>query len=198
MSVALVFPYWSLASAVSTALFLPAAAAYGFLFAGMAMVGSYVALSKPLAAAIPLLFLATLRFGIAAVAMLPWTYVIFGKRLTASLSAMRISPLINMFGLVLVLPFGLWQLRGFDLGGITSGMWALLGYCAIAASVLSTWLWLTGHKHVPAHHTGVFTVARPFTSTLIAVAVLNETLTTAHLIACTVDGIVLIARGRQG
>ena len=63
---------------------------------------------------------------------------------------MLISPLINLFGLVLVLPFGLWQLRGFELGEITSGMWALLGYCAIAASVLSTWLWLTGLKHVPA------------------------------------------------
>ena len=37
------------------------AAAYGFLFAGMAVVGSYVALSKPLVAAFPVLLLAWLR-----------------------------------------------------------------------------------------------------------------------------------------
>ena len=38
----------------------------------MALVGSYVALSKPLVAAIPVFALAFLRFAIAALAMLPW------------------------------------------------------------------------------------------------------------------------------
>ena len=97
------------------------------------------------------------------------TYVILGKRLTASLSAMRISALINLFGFALVLPFGLWQLRGFDLGSIGAGSWALLVYYSIAASVLSTWLWLTGLRHVPAHRAGVFTVALPLTATAIGV-----------------------------
>ena len=289
-------------------------AAYGLLFAGMAVVGSYVALSKPLAMAIPVMLLATLRFGIAAVAMLPWTftrsgevaptphawkqlffqsffgnflfsicmlygvtltsassagiilstlpavvavfsaiflrerlrpraivavalavagigvlqitraggegedsarvllgnllifcsvcceatYVILGKRLTASLSAMRISALINLFGLVLILPFGLWQLRQFDLATLGAGSWSLLAYYALAASVLSTWLWLSGLKHVPAHHAGVFTVALPLTSTLVAVGVLGETLTSGHLVAfgCAVAGILLIATAK--
>lgn len=38
----------------------------------MALVGSYVALSKPLAALFPVLLLAWLRFGIGGMAMLPW------------------------------------------------------------------------------------------------------------------------------
>ena len=38
----------------------------------MALVGSYVALSKPLAAAFPVMLLAWLRFGIGGIAMLPW------------------------------------------------------------------------------------------------------------------------------
>ncbi len=42
------------------------------LAAGMALVGVYVALSKPLVAALPVFLLAWLRFGIAAIAMLPW------------------------------------------------------------------------------------------------------------------------------
>jgi hypothetical protein len=37
----------------------------------MALVGSYVALSKPLAAAIPVFLLAWLRFGIGALAICP-------------------------------------------------------------------------------------------------------------------------------
>jgi len=295
-------------------------AAYAFLFAGMAVVGSYVALSKPLVTVIPVFVLAMLRFGIAAIAMLPWTfrrgdgngaaspppsryewrqlflqsffgnflfsicmlngvaltsasaagiilstlpavvavfsaiflrerlsgraiaavvlavtgiavlqlahagdapdtdhnallgnllvfasvcceatYVILGKRLTANLSAMRISALINLFGLALILPFGLWQMRRFDLATIDSGTLGLLVYYAIAASMLSTWLWLTGLKHVPANHAGVFTVALPVSSTLIAVTLLGETLTGGHLVAfaCAVAGILLIATAPQ-
>ena len=46
--------------------------AYACLALSMALVGSYVALSKPLAAICPVLLLAWLRFGIGGVAMLHW------------------------------------------------------------------------------------------------------------------------------
>ena len=46
--------------------------AYACLALSMALVGSYVALSKPLAAIFPVLLLAWLRFGIGALAMLHW------------------------------------------------------------------------------------------------------------------------------
>ena len=46
--------------------------AYGFLGLSMALVGSYVALSKPLVAVLPVFLLAWLRFGIGGLAMLHW------------------------------------------------------------------------------------------------------------------------------
>lgn len=46
--------------------------AYACLALSMSLVGSYVALSKPLAAALPVFLLAWLRFGIGGVAMLHW------------------------------------------------------------------------------------------------------------------------------
>ena len=46
--------------------------AYLCLALSMSLVGSYVALSKPLAAAFPVLLLAWMRFGIGALAMLTW------------------------------------------------------------------------------------------------------------------------------
>ena len=49
------------------------ATAYLLLAGSMALVGTYVALSKPLTAALPVFLLAFLRFAIAAVAMLPWS-----------------------------------------------------------------------------------------------------------------------------
>ena len=48
------------------------AAAYGSLGLSMALVGSYVALSKPLVAVFPVFLLAWLRFGIGALAMGRW------------------------------------------------------------------------------------------------------------------------------
>lgn len=46
--------------------------ACGCLALSMALVGAYVALSRPLVAAIPVFLLAWMRFGIGALAMLPW------------------------------------------------------------------------------------------------------------------------------
>lgn len=46
--------------------------AYGYLALSMALVGSYVALTKPLAAVFPVLLLAWLRFGIGVIAMPHW------------------------------------------------------------------------------------------------------------------------------
>ena len=281
----------------------------------MAVVGTYVALSKPLTAAMPVLLLAWLRFAIAAIVMLPWTlpgslrsepispqnwralflqslfgnflfsifmlngvsmtsasaagvilamlpaavallswlflrerlsgrgwsavglailgvsilslgrpgtsaatqgsltgdllvlacvfceaiYVVIGKRLTATLSAMRISALINLFGLVLMTPFGLWQARTFDFGTLTTGLWVMLVFYAIAASTLSTWLWLSGLKHVPASHSGVFTIAMPLAASAVAVGFLGEQFTMLHGVAlgCAAAGVALISRTRR-
>ena len=57
---------------MSDATALPRPLAYGCLALSMALVGSYVALSKPLALIFPVLLLAWLRFGIGGVAMLHW------------------------------------------------------------------------------------------------------------------------------
>jgi drug/metabolite transporter (DMT)-like permease len=290
---------------------------YAYLFSGMAVVGVYVALSKPLTQAFPIFLLATLRFGIAAVLMLPWlsdkspsestsaqplsfdlkktlfwqsffgnflfslfmlygvsqtsatasgvilaslpavvavfswmflketlglrtivaaalafagvaalsvakdatgvmsmngnvlvfccvcceaVYIILGKRLTKSLSPKRISALINLIGLVLMLPFGIWQATSFDFSNVTTAVWSLLVFYAVAASMLSTWLWLTGLKTVPASHSGVFTIALPIAATFVGVQFLGETLTFVHAIAlaCAAAGICLIATSAQG
>ena len=48
-------------------------AAFACLAASMALVGMYVGLSRLLVAALPVFLLAWLRFGIAALAMAPWT-----------------------------------------------------------------------------------------------------------------------------
>jgi drug/metabolite transporter (DMT)-like permease len=120
-------------------------------------------------------------------------YVILGKRLTAVMSPKRISALINLIGLVLMLPLGIWQGWSFDFTSISATMWGLLVFYALAASMLSTWLWLSGLKVVPASQSGVFTIALPLAASLVAVSFLGERFTVLHLAAfvCASLGVVL-------
>lgn len=279
---------------------------YLCLAASMSLVGSYVALSKPLVAALPVFLLAWLRFGIAAVAMLPWlrkpahepalspstrklvflesfvgnflfsicmlfgvsmttavsagvimasipamvalmswaflkervgprvwlaaafgalgmallslsknelpaqagqgleadltynsswlgnllvfaavvceaAYAVIGKKLTGTLSPKRISALINLWGLVLVTPLGAYVAWSFDFRTVQPGAWLLLLFYALAASMWTVWLWMTGLRHVPAAQAGVFTVMLPIATALVGVAVLGESLQAAEL-----------------
>lgn len=273
--------------------------AYGCLALSMSLVGSYVALSKPLVAAIPVFVLAWLRFGIGGLAMLHWlrkpfgeppltpatkrllflesflgnflfsicmlfgvsltsavaasvimaaipavvavlswaflrervgarvwaavacamagiallglgqgdtaaggaraswtgnllvfaavlceaSYAVIGKKLTGVLSPRRITSLVNLWGFALVTPFGLWGALHFDFSGVRPGMWVLLLFYALAASVWTVWLWMTGLKSVPASQGGVFTVMLPVSAALVGVFVLGEPVGGTQLVA---------------
>jgi drug/metabolite transporter (DMT)-like permease len=71
-------------------------------------------------------------------------------------------------------PFGLWQAWGFDFAGVRAWTWMLLLFYALAASVWSVWLWMTGLRHLPASLAGVFTVMLPVSATAVGVLVLGE------------------------
>ncbi len=111
------------------------------------------------------------------------SYVVIGKRLTGQLSPKRISALINLWGLALVTPFGLWQALRFDFSAIAPATWALLVFYALAASVWSVWLWMHGLVHVPASRAGVFTVMLPLAAAAVGVLVLGERVGAMHLVA---------------
>ncbi|WP_232540242.1 DMT family transporter [Azohydromonas aeria] len=112
------------------------------------------------------------------------SYVVIGKRLTASLTPRRISALINAWGLLLVTPLGLWQALSFDFTGVAVADWGLLVFYALAASMVSVWLWMQGLKGVPAQQAGVFTVMLPLSAAAIGVGLLGEHVTALHALAC--------------
>ena len=110
-------------------------------------------------------------------------YVVIGKKLTASLGPKRISALINLWGLVLVAPLALWQLVDFSPRYIGWSYWVLLFVYAIAASVVTVWLWMTGMRHVPAASAGIFTVFLPVSAAAVGVAFYGERFTTMQVAA---------------
>ncbi len=111
------------------------------------------------------------------------SYVVIGKRLAANVSPRRISALINLWGLVLVTPFGLWQAWRFDFASVDIPTWGLLLFYAVAASMVTVWLWMRGLREVPAPQAGVFTVMLPITAALVGVLFLDEAFGGLHLVA---------------
>ena len=73
-------------------------------------------------------------------------------------------------------PFGAYAALHFDFAGVQPGIWMLLVFYSLAASVWTVWLWMTGLKVVPAAQGGVFTVMLPVSAALVGVFVLGEPL----------------------
>jgi drug/metabolite transporter (DMT)-like permease len=110
-------------------------------------------------------------------------YAVIGKTLTGVLTPKRITSLINLWGFVLMTPMGLYMALKFDFSRVATTTWLLLVFYALAASVWTVWLWMSGLKNVPAARAGVFTVMLPISAALVGVFVLGETLRGVQLLA---------------
>ena len=121
------------------------------------------------------------------------TYVVIGKKLAGHVGPKRISALINLWGLLLVTPFGIWQALRFDFAAVPANSWWLLLFYSIAASMITVWLWMTGLKHVPASSAGVFTVLLPVSAAAVGVFFLGERFSAAQAgaFALALLGVVL-------
>jgi drug/metabolite transporter (DMT)-like permease len=121
------------------------------------------------------------------------SYVVMGKKLTGNVSPKRISALINLWGLALVTPLGIWQALRFDFGAVAAGSWWLLLFYSIAASMVTVWLWMTGLLHVPASSAGIFTVLLPVSAAAVGVLLLGEQFSAAQAaaFALALAGVVL-------
>jgi len=102
------------------------------------------------------------------------SYVVIGKQLTGNVSAKRISALVNLWGLALVTPFGIWHAWGYDFGAVNTMTWSLLLFYSLTASMATVCLWMTGLKHVPASSAGIFTVLLPVSAAAVGVVFLGE------------------------
>ena len=120
-------------------------------------------------------------------------YAVIGKKLTGQLGPKRIASLINLWGFALMTPFGLYLALDFSFATAAPGIWLLLVFYALAASVWTVWLWMTGLQSVPASQAGVFTVMLPIAAALTGWLVLEEPVSTLQLLAfgIALSGVVL-------
>lgn len=127
-------------------------------------------------------------------------YAVIGKRLAATLTPKRIAAVINLWGFVLMTPLGLYLALDFNFNGVPAAAWLLLVFYALAASVWSVWLWMTGLKTVPAAQAGVFTVMLPISAALTGLVFLGESISGFQTLAFVIAlaGVVLAAGPSEG
>jgi len=127
------------------------------------------------------------------------SYVVIGKRLAVSVSPQRISAMINLWGLALITPMGLWQAWSFPFEKVEAATWGLLVFYALAASVVTVWLWMRGLRHVPASQAGIFTVCLPLSAAAVGVVWLGEPFGPVHGVALgmALAGLVLATWPQQ-
>lgn len=111
------------------------------------------------------------------------SYVVIGKRLSARLRPERLTAIINLWGLALSTPLGLALAMAFDFKSVAWNSWALLIFYALAASMITVWLWMRGMQRVPAQKAGIFTVFLPLSSAAVGVGFLGEPWGFAHAAA---------------
>ncbi|MBS0507554.1 MAG: DMT family transporter [Proteobacteria bacterium] len=107
----------------------------------MSLVGSYVALSKPLAAALPVLLLAWMRFGIGGLAMLGW----LKKPSDEAPLTTQIRGLLFLQSLLGNFLFTVCMIYGVSLTSATSA--GVIMACIPACVAVMSWLFL--REHVP-------------------------------------------------
>jgi drug/metabolite transporter (DMT)-like permease len=110
------------------------------------------------------------------------SYAVIGKKLTNALSPKRISALINAWGFALITPFGIYYALSFNFQSVPANSWLLLVFYALAASVWSVWLWMTGLKVITASAAGVYTVFLPIAAAMVGVFVLGESMSFVQFI----------------
>ena len=110
-------------------------------------------------------------------------YIVIGKRLTANISPKRIASIINLFGFVLMTPAGIYYAMSFDFLAVHISSWMLLLFYALAASVWTVWLWMTGLKTIPAAKAGIFSVMLPISAAVVGIVFLGEDFTLMQAIA---------------
>jgi drug/metabolite transporter (DMT)-like permease len=110
-------------------------------------------------------------------------YAVIGKKLIGTLSPKRISALINLWGFVLMTPLGFYLALSFEFRAVEPAIWLLMVFYALAASVGTVWLWMTGLKTIPAAKAGVFTVMLPISAALVGVLFMGERLSALQLLA---------------
>jgi len=150
--------------------------------------------------------LSTLEFGrikgdalvIASIVM--WgLFTVFGKRLTDSLGAVRVTAWVTIIGAVSMVPIGFYDARstGFSLSSLTIDAWVAIAFLGLACSFLATWLYFVALGLTESQKVGVYLYAISPLTVVVAALYLGEAVTSNLLVGAVliIGGVAVTERG---
>lgn len=103
-------------------------------------------------------------------------YTIYAKQTALHIRPLPTAFLVNLLGLLLFLPFGLYQAFFFDWSLMTGTLWVLTVAFALGSSVFALVFWYMGVRTVPSNVAGLFTAVMPVSAGAVAILFLGEAL----------------------
>ncbi|MDX8366812.1 DMT family transporter [Cytobacillus sp. IB215665] len=108
-------------------------------------------------------------------------FITMGKSVSNRFTPLTISTLMSIFGLIMFLPFAIYEAREFDFSSVGLMDWMNILYFGIVVTVLAFLLMYQGLSKVPASSAGVLTSVIPFSSVILSFLILKEELLLSHL-----------------
>jgi drug/metabolite transporter (DMT)-like permease len=124
-------------------------------------------------------------------------FTISAKLVTSRISPLATAAYVNIFGLVIFLPFAAYQALTFDFSSPAWPNWTALVFMGLGISVLQFMIWFAGVSKVPGSVAAVFIGVMPVSAVLLSYAVGGERFIWPHLVGmvCVVGSIIAVTRG---
>jgi len=132
------------------------------------------------------------------IAVIAWVfYTVLGRRLIVRYGAFTTSSFTMIVGGIMFVPIGVTRLSWTELSYLTIGDWGGLLYLALGTSIISYWIWYYALGKVAATKVAIFSNLQPVLTTILAMMLLQQAITTEFIIGGTVAlaGVVLAQFG---
>jgi drug/metabolite transporter (DMT)-like permease len=118
---------------------------------------------------------------------------IFRKSSGSHIGSITNTMVLVAMSAVMLLPFALLDLRGFDPSKVGTAGWISVAYYGAVATVIAYILWGDGALRIPANRTGIATAAMPVSALALSALLLHEPIGIVHVLGCVavVAGIVI-------
>lgn len=117
-------------------------------------------------------------------------FVIFGKIVSKRHNALTISTYVAILGMIMFLPFAIYEMINHDFSNVTINGWSAVIYSGIFGTVISMIFWHKGVEKLPASNSAIMTGIIPISSLFLSIIILGEQVRYAHLV-----GVIIVIFG---
>jgi drug/metabolite transporter (DMT)-like permease len=116
-------------------------------------------------------------------------FLLLRKKLSAQVSNLTVAGTLCFLGLLMFLPFALWQAAEFDFGAAEVIDWLAIVYFGVVFTVAAYIFWFRGVSRVSGNTAGVFTAVMPVSAVTLSCLLLGEPLTLSYVLG----GVMVLA-----